>query len=122
MRLGIQQGSRVVMDVPADNLVAYFPFSLKVVPHSTTGAPRFKGVFAQGPAGGQFVYLCWGTRNDEKEWITVRRAKIPLYNLTWDVLLSAAEQSAPLRTRIRMTDRKGEPVTATVNPEDIEWL
>jgi len=122
LRLGIQLSKQVVMDVPADGMVAYFPFSLKVTQDPETGAPRFKGSYAQGPSKSQFVYLCWGTRDVDRAWETSRRAKIPLYTLSWEFVIRVLERSAPLKARIRMTNRAGEPVSGTINPEDLEWL
>ena len=122
LRLGIQLGKQVVMDVPADCMVAYFPFSLKVTRDPETGASFFKGSYVQGPSDSQFIYLCWGTRGPDRAWDMDRRAKIPLYTLSWELVDRIMERSSPLRARIRMTDRSGEPLAATINPEDIEWL
>lgn len=110
------------MDVPADIIVAYFHFHLVVRLDEATGKPKFKGPFAQGSTGQQFVYLPWGTRGETGEWETIRRLKIPLYHLSWQTVDQALESGSSLRTRIRMTDRRGEPAAGTISPEDIEWL
>jgi hypothetical protein len=122
LRLGLQQDQDVIMDVPANLMVAYFHFYLRVFEDKDSGRPVFKGPCVHGPKNQQFVYLTWGTRDTDGNWNIFRRLKIPLSHLTWVILRKALEAGSPLRTRIRMTDRNGEPAAGTINQEDIEWL
>jgi hypothetical protein len=120
LRLGIQEGKDVIDDVPGDSERAVFRFPLKVTAHKTSAQPNFLGAFAQGKPDERFIYLCWGERRDGL-WHGVRRAKIHLKYLTWDVIDAALQNDWPLRATIAMTDAKGAPLCASVRAEHIRW-
>lgn len=121
LRLGIQQNKEVVMDTPADSILAFFRIFLTVKQDPVSCLPRFSGAFVQGKPGEQFIYLVWGSRAHSGEWTTVRRAKFALSDLNWDELAELQQTGRPLHVRIVMTDRKGEPLAATIPPENIFW-
>ncbi len=121
LRLGIQQGNLVVMDVPADSILAFFRFFLTVKQDPQTGQPRFSGAFAQGSPGAQFVYLAWGSRSSTGEWTTLRRAKFDLSCLNWDEMHELQEAQKPVHVRIVMTTRNREPIAATIPAENLFW-
>ncbi|MBN1582987.1 MAG: hypothetical protein JXA89_19920 [Anaerolineae bacterium] len=121
VRLGIQEGKIVVDDVPGSVPSAVFRFVLRVKAGPKNGAPNLLGPHAQGKPGQRFVYLCWGERRDNV-WHGFRRAKVQLGHLSWDDIQCAVESGQPIRARISMTGTRGEPVAATVKPEQIEWI
>jgi hypothetical protein len=120
LRLGIQERHAVKQDVPCTACEARFRFSLQVV-MDPDGSVTFRGPCAQGPRDARFVYLCWGARSNGG-WEHFRRAKLPLGRLDAELLQKALRESRPIRVRVRMTDAHGEPVAATLKPEQVEWL
>jgi hypothetical protein len=79
-----------------------------------------RGPYIQGPPGGRFIYLSWGTVDDNRHFTLFRRAKLFLDAIPSDVLESAGELGL-LVGRLSLTDRKGNPVCAAVRPPAIEW-
>lgn len=120
VRLGIQQGREVVDDVSAAVESVTFTFPLRVTKHPQTGKPNFLGPFAQGTAEERFVYLCWGER-PEGLWAGFSRAKIHLKHLTWNDLEKPLATGEPIAATLRLTDKRGGPLCASVKAEHIEW-
>ena len=87
---------------------------------SATGID-LRGPYIQGPPGGRFIYLSWGTVDDNKQFALFRRAKLWLDAVPTDVMASATDLGL-LVGRLRLTDRKGSPVCAAVRPPAIAWL
>jgi Family of unknown function (DUF5990) len=90
-----------------------------------TAVPRddgldIKGRFIQGPPGGRFIYLSWGTVDEEGGFAMFRRAKLWLEAVPPDVGAAAVEHGV-LVGRLGLTDRKGNPLCASVRPPAIEW-
>jgi hypothetical protein len=84
------------------------------------GAVDLRGPYIQGPPGGRFIYLNWGTVDAPGTFALFRRAKLRLDAVSADLLRSAAEQGF-LVARVTMTDPKGHPVCASLAPPFIEW-
>ena len=129
LRLGIQERDEVRQDVactpcPADG--TRFRFSLEAVVDSASGSPPWagstlRGGYAHGPRDARFIYLCWGVWG-EGGWQHYRRAKVPLSGLAPAAIERAMSAGRPIRARIRMSDARGEPVAATLKPEQVLWL
>ncbi len=87
--------------------------------HAPTGVD-LKGPYIQGPPGGRFIYLSWGTVDDAGSFTLFRRAKLWL-----DAIPSAVVDDAvglgQLVGSLGLTDRKGNPLCAAVRPPVIEW-
>jgi len=79
-----------------------------------------KGPYIQGPAGGRFVYLSWGTVEDDERFVMFRRAKIWLEGIDPAILQAAADLGL-LVGRLGLADHKGNPRCASVRPPLIEW-
>jgi len=77
------------------------------------------GPYIQGPPGGRFIYLSWGTV-DGNGFTLFRRAKLWLDAVPPGVIGHAVRQGL-LVGRLGLTDRKGNPVCAALRPPDIEW-
>jgi hypothetical protein len=79
-----------------------------------------KGPYIQGPPGGRFIYLSWGTVDDTAGFTLFRRAKLWLDTVPPAVLDRALELGL-LVGRLGLTDRKGNPRCAAVRPPVIDW-
>jgi len=105
--------------VPGDAPAASWTLDATVA--TGTGGPDLKGPHIQGPPGGRFIYLSWGTVRDEQEFTLFRRAKLWLDGVPPEVL-DQAVRAGLLIGRLGLTDAKGWPVCAAVRPPRIEWL
>jgi hypothetical protein len=79
-----------------------------------------KGPYIQGPPGGRFIYLNWGTVDAPGTFTMFRRAKLRLDAVPADVLRSAHEQGT-LVARVILTDSNGNPTCASVGPPHLAW-
>jgi Family of unknown function (DUF5990) len=79
-----------------------------------------RGPYIQGPPGGRFIYLSWGTVDDGGRFSMFRRAKLMLSDVPADVL-DAAAASGMLVGGLGLTDAKGQPLCARVRPPQITW-
>lgn len=79
-----------------------------------------RGPYIQGPPGGRFIYLSWGTVDDAGRFTLFRRAKLMLEDVPADVL-DAAATSGLLIGSLGLTDVKGHPLCARVRPPLISW-
>ena len=79
-----------------------------------------KGPYIQGPPGGRFIYLSWGTVDDAAGFTLFRRAKLWLGAVP-DGVLDQALELGVLVGRLGLTDPKGNPLCAAVRPPVIEW-
>ncbi|MEJ5223255.1 MAG: DUF5990 family protein [Anaerolineales bacterium] len=119
LRLGIQEKKEVKQDVACSVRQARFMFALDVEIEGES--VRFRGPVVQGTPGDQFVYLVWGKRDGEM-WTTIRRLKVPLSNIGVERITRAIETNQPLAMRIVMTNSRGEPISASLKPNQFEWL
>jgi uncharacterized protein DUF5990 len=80
-----------------------------------------RGPHIQGRPGGRFIYLSWGTVDDDAGTFTMfRRAKLML-NAVDPATLNAARRSGQLTGRLQLTDGRGHPLCAAVRPPWITW-
>ncbi|MGH3531261.1 MAG: DUF5990 family protein [Mycobacterium sp.] len=86
----------------------------------TVDGKDVRGPYIQGPPGGRFIYLSWGTVDDTGGFTLFRRAKLMLQDVPTDVLHSATT-SGLLVGRLGLTDAKGNPLCARVRPPQISW-
>ncbi len=121
VHVGVQRRNRRddLLDLlPGDASSASWTLECTVV-RSPTGVD-IRGPYVQGPPGGRFVYLSWGTVDENDAFTLFRRAKLWLDAVPAPVLATAVEHGR-LVGRLRLTDRKGNPVCAAVRPPAIEW-
>lgn len=118
LRLGIQERKEVKQDVACSVRQARFMFTLEV--EIEGGTARFRGPVVQGTPDDQFIYLVWGERDGEA-WVTSRRVKVPLSSIEIERITRAIETNQPVAMRIVMTNNKGEPIAASLKPDQIEW-
>ena len=104
--------------VPGDASAATWTIDCTAV-DSSSGID-LRGPYIQGPPGGRFIYLSWGTVDDGDRFTLFRRAKLLLDAIPPDVVKSAFDCGL-LVGRLGLTDRKGNPLCAAVRPPMIEW-
>lgn len=80
----------------------------------------FAGPWIQGPRGGRFIYLSWGTTGDGQPFTMFRRAKLWLTAVPPEVAADAARLGL-LIGRLGLTDGQGGPLCASVRPPAITW-
>ena len=78
-----------------------------------------KGPYIQGPPGGRFIYLSWGTV-DAQTFALFRRAKLS-FDAIPPAVIDSAQRLGMLVGRLGLTDAKGNPLCAAVRPPVIEW-
>ena len=113
VRFKVQRGKDELLEaISATAKQLVFEFSVRVRDDRPDGTPNFLGPFAQGPAGGRFVYVNSGTMTGESGSPWTRRAKIPLGGITWSLIRKAA--GSVIEGRIEGTACDGGPACATV--------
>ena len=119
VHVGVQCRREVVDIVPGDVPVAEWSFSISVV--SNDGATDFRGPHVQGKRGDRFLYLSWGTVNDNGEFEMFRRSKLMLAAVSPEVLRAANEPGSVLIGALDLTAADGSPVCAALRPPKITW-
>lgn len=117
IHVGVQLKNRrdELLDLhPADAATAVWTFDCAV------DGTDMRGPYIQGPPGGRFIYLSWGTVDDAGCFTLFRRAKLMLEDVPPDVLDSAARSGLLVGTVV-LTDAKGNPLCARVRPPQISW-
>jgi Family of unknown function (DUF5990) len=63
-----------------------FDFTVRLGAPQADGRPNFLGPFAQGSPRDRFVYVNAGTRAGQSNSRWDRRAKVPLGQITWELI------------------------------------
>jgi hypothetical protein len=110
VRFAVQRGKDELLEATSANAKQQvFDFSVRARDDGS-GAPNFLGPFAQGPAGGRFVYVNSGTMGGDMDADWQRRAKVPLSGITWTMI----KKGSVIEARIEGRARDGGPACATV--------
>jgi hypothetical protein len=105
--------------VPGDAPEASWTLDATVT-RTAAGGIDLRGPYIQGPPGGRFIYLSWGTVDQPGRFDMFRRAKLWLEAVPPPVLAAAADRGV-LAGRLGLTDEKGYPRCASVRPPLIDW-
>ena len=110
IHLALQRGKENELIAPFDSQDPTLSLDIPL----KTGAEKteYIGPLAHGPAGSKFVYLVWGEVSD-LGYLPFRRIKI---------LLPYPPEVGQKTARITLTDKKGDPICASLKPPFIEWL
>jgi hypothetical protein len=118
VHVGIQRRGRraeLLGLTPGDALSAYWTFEATAV--ATAGGIDIKGPYIQGRPGARFIYLSWGTVDDDGSFTMLRRAKLWLNPATLD----SARRYGSLVAHLGLADANGHPLCASVRPPLIRW-
>jgi hypothetical protein len=85
------------------------------------GGFDFRGPAVHGRRGDRFLYLTWGNVDDDGGFHMFRRAKLMLGRIDPKLIATAARRRRPLIGTIRLTDDRGGPRCARVDPPDLTW-
>jgi hypothetical protein len=118
--LGIQHGSEVIGQVPADRRRAIFNPEFRVS-CNPDGTPNFLGPYAQGTVRDRFVYLSWGVKQRGARFVMFRRLKLRLGHLSWEQIDQSMASGQPVVVRLKLTDAHGCPLCATPPQTHIRW-
>jgi hypothetical protein len=122
IHVGVQRRNRrdELLDlVPGDAPSATWTFDCKVA--ASPAGFDLTGPYIQGPPGGRFIYLSWGTVDDEQQFTLFRRAKLWLAAIPSPTVERAIDLGF-LVGRLGLTDPKGNPRCAAVRPPLIQWI
>jgi uncharacterized protein DUF5990 len=85
------------------------------------GSLDFRGPAVHGKRGERFLYLTWGNVDNLGHFHMFRRAKLMLDRIDPGLVGEAERQERRLVGAIRLTDARGGPRCARVDPPDLEW-
>lgn len=85
------------------------------------GSIDFRGSLVSGRRGDRFLYLNWGTVAENGAFQLFRRAKLGLSELDSTLVAQALDRQADLLCTVQLTDVKGNPLCARLQPPAIEW-
>lgn len=115
--LAVQRGEELVFLTRGD--AASATFELHATPITTEDGWDLRGPYVHGKRGDRFLYLVW-TEQIGLHTSRFRRAKLLFRDVPAEVLRAAIEGGG-LEARLRLTDRRGGPVCASVRPPAIAW-
>jgi len=121
IHVGVQRRNRrdeLLGLVPGDAPSAVWTVDCTVIPSSAS--IDLRGPYIQGPPGGRFIYLSWGTVDDAESFTLFRRAKL-WFDAISPAVMDSAVRLGLLVGRVSLTDAKGNPLCAAVRPPMIEW-
>jgi hypothetical protein len=115
-RIGValQVGSEPVDVVPGDAASATWETEVRLVDGDA------RGQAVQGRRGDRFVYLTWGDLSGGG-FEMFRRAKLMLDRVDPALVAEADASGRPLVADVRLTDEKGGPRCARVDPPAVTW-
>ena len=91
VEFGLQEGRgssyQVIQKQRSNGHDLEFEFNV-IIKAAKDGAPDFAGPFVQGSAGGRFFYIDIGTYAGQTNTPWSRRLKVPLCDITWDMIKS----------------------------------
>ncbi len=119
VHVGTQVGGEPTDLVRADAPSAEWTVEVRVVT-TDDGGLDFRGPAVQGKRGERFLYLTWGDLPTGGEFAMFRRAKLMLDRVD-PALVRRAEEAGELVADVTLTDEKGCPTCARVDPPMLTW-
>jgi Family of unknown function (DUF5990) len=119
VHVGVQHRRDVVDLVPGDAATAEWNLTVDTV--TKDGALDFRGPFVHGKRDDRFLYLSWGTVDDNGGFEMFRRAKLMFHAVPDHLLRSAQTPDHRLIGTVNMTHDDGMPRCAATRPPAIEW-
>lgn len=118
VHVGVQRKTEVVGPVPVDADSA--AWDVDVTSREVDGLLDVGGPYVHGRPGARFLYLSWGTV-DDNGFTMFRRAKLMFGDIPTEVLRAAHDDDVVLRARLGLTGDDGSPRCARVRPPDVVW-
>ncbi len=81
----------------------------------------FHGPAVHGKRGQRFLYLTWGDVSPDGSFRMFRRAKLMLGAVDADLVRAAEAEDRPLVAHVDLTDPRGGPRCARVEPPALTW-
>jgi len=106
--------------VPADAAGARWELDVDVVA-GPDASLDFRGPAVHGKRGDRFLYLTWGNLDSRGRFEMFRRAKLMLNRIDPGLVTAAEQEGRPVVGAVRLTDRRGAPRCARVDPPDLAW-
>lgn len=117
VHIGVQRGTDVVQQQPADATSVKFTFGI-VLREQDDGTLDFRSPFVHGKPGDRFFYLSWGDLADDGTFTMFRRAKLMLAALPQGMVTA---KTGSIEGYLSLTDGKGGPLCAAIRPPAINW-
>ncbi len=117
--LAVQKNNDLESETPGDSQHATFDIPV-IFSMGKDGLPNFTGPYVFGTTGDKFLYLVWYAKTGEFVH-RFRRAKIKLNALSQEQIHGAIERGMALVAYLKMTDKKGGPVCASLKAPNIRW-
>jgi hypothetical protein len=118
VHVGVQLQRDPAQLVRADDSEAHWEVDVEVV--RKDGTHDFRGPAVQGRRGERFIYLTWGNLTGGNDFEMFRRAKLMLSRVEPE-LIEAAAKAGCLRAVVDLTDDRGGPRCARVDPPAVAW-
>jgi hypothetical protein len=118
VHVGVQLRRDPAQLVRGDATQARWELDVDVV--ETDGFLDFRGPAVQGKRGERFIYLTWGNVDAAKGFEMFRRAKLMLDRIDPELMESAARDGR-LAVTVDLTDDRGGPRCARVDPPALAW-
>ncbi len=118
VHVGIQIRRDAAQLIRADVAEAVWGTDVDVV--RKDGVLDFRGPALQGKVGDRFIYLTWGNVLPNDEFEMFRRAKLMLDRVDRD-LMESAMKAGRLDAMVDLTDDRGGPRCARVDPPAVVW-
>jgi hypothetical protein len=120
VHVGLQERSDPVGLVAADADAARWELDVRVVA-TEEGDRDFRGPAVHGRRGERFLYLTWGDVGADGSFGMFRRAKLVLDRVEPRLVDTAERTGRPLEATVDLTDDRGCPRCARVDPPAISW-
>jgi hypothetical protein len=120
VHVGVQRRTEPSDLVAGDADGARWEMDVDVVT-AADGALDFRGPVVQGKRGDRFIYLTWGDVRADGSFAMFRRAKLMLGRVDPALVRRASEPGASLVGTIHLTDDRGCPRCARVDPPALTW-
>lgn len=120
VHVAVQIGRDPVGLVRADAPSTLWELDVGVVA-GVDGQLDFRGPAVHGKRGERFLYLTWGKVDYLGHFLMFRRAKLMLNRIEPELIRSADDDNRVLFGVVRLTDHRGGPRCARVDPPDLAW-
>jgi hypothetical protein len=120
VHVGLQVGRDPEGLVPGDAASARWELDVRVQ-QADDGSLDFKGGAVHGKRGERVVYLTWGNLSPDGAFEMFRRAKLMLNRIDPTLVRKAETGRRPLLGVISLTDGRGGPRCARVDPPALQW-